>query len=245
MTEPTPPPTPTPPPLPEPTPDERPLDLAGALDITEVETGDGTRHTEILTRAGKLGLMWHGEPSEDDRVLVTCAGAFGGFLGPASGLYFDLARALAPAGVTTVRVDYRQPNNLQACVLDVAVAVDLAERCGGERFVVLGHSFGGAVAVGAGAAMPDHVAGVVTLATQSAGCEPAAELGGRPLLLVHGDADAVIPAYSSAHVRQLAGHGEVVVLPGAGHLLAEAADELRKRLVPWILAAFDGAPDPF
>jgi pimeloyl-ACP methyl ester carboxylesterase len=31
----------------------------------------------------------------------------------------------------------------------VAVAVDLAQRCGGKRFVVMGHSFGGAVAIGA------------------------------------------------------------------------------------------------
>lgn len=224
---------------------ERPLDLVGVLDIIEVETGDGTRHTEILTRAGKLGLLWHGDPGEDGRVLVTCAGAFGGFLGPAGGLYFDLARTLAQAGVTTVRVDYRQPNHLPGCVLDMAVAVDLAERCGGTRYIVLGHSFGGAVAVGAGAALPDHVAAVVTLATQSAGCEPAADLGGRPFLLVHGDADAVIPASASARVRQVAGHGEVVVLPGAGHLLAEAADELRDRLLPWILAAFDGPPPPF
>lgn len=220
--------------------DDRPLDLVGVLDLSEVEPGHGSRHTEILTRAGKLGLLWDGDPGDDGRVLVTCAGAFGGFLGPAGGLYFDLARTLAAAGVTTVRVEYRQPNNLPACVLDVAVAVDLAERCGGTRFVVVGHSFGGAVAIGAGAAMPEHVVAVATLATQSAGCEPAAHLGGRPLLLVHGDADAVIPASSSAYVQRIAGHGELVVLPGAGHLLTEAGDELRVRLPRWILGTFTG-----
>jgi pimeloyl-ACP methyl ester carboxylesterase len=225
--------------------DQRPLELLGVLDLSEVDPAPGTRHTEILTRAGKLGLIWDGDPGDDGRVLVTCAGAFGGFLGPAGGLYFDLARTLAAAGVTTVRVDYRQPNHLPACILDVAVAVDLAERCGGTRFVVVGHSFGGAVAIAAGAAMPEHVVAIVTLATQSAGCEPAADLGGRPLLLVHGDADAVIPASSSAHVQRIAGHGEVVVLPGAGHLLTEVADDLRGRLAAWILSAFDGGPEPF
>jgi pimeloyl-ACP methyl ester carboxylesterase len=225
--------------------DQRPLDLVGVLDLTEVEPGNGSRHTEILTRAGRLGLLWDGDPDGDGRVLVTCAGAFGGFLGPAGGLYFDLARTLTAAGVTTVRVDYRQPNHLPSCVVDVAVAVDLAERCGGTRFVVVGHSFGGAVAIGAGAAMPEHVVAVATLATQSAGCESAADLGGRPLLLVHGDADAVIPASSSSHVRRIAGHGEVVVLPGAGHLLAEVAQDLRDRLAPWVLSAFDGPPPPF
>jgi len=83
-------------------------------------------------------------------------------------LYFDLARALATEGVNSVRVDYRRPGDLVTCVLDVAVAVDLAQRCGGKRFVVMGHSFGGAVAIGAAASLPDLVTGVVTLAGQSA-----------------------------------------------------------------------------
>ena len=36
----------------------------------------------------------------------------------------------------------------------------------------------------------------------------------------------------------LAGHGEVVLLPGTGHLLSEAAQELRDRLGEWIPARF-------
>jgi pimeloyl-ACP methyl ester carboxylesterase len=228
---------------------QRPLDLLEVLDVCEVETGPASRHTEILTRTGKLCLLWDGEPTRDGkgagRVLVACGGAFGGLLGPAGGLYHDLARRLAGDGVCTVRVDYRQPGRLQPCVLDAAVAVDLAERIGGERFAVVGHSFGGAVAVGAGAYLPDHVVAVATLAGQSAGCQPAAELGGRPFLLVHGDADTIIPASSSATVRAIAGHGEVVVLPGSGHLLREHADELRDRLHRWLLAAYDGEPGPF
>ena len=36
----------------------------------------------------------------------------------------------------------------------------------------------------------------------------------------------------------LAGHGEVVLLPGAGHLLTQAADEVRERLLEWIPARF-------
>jgi pimeloyl-ACP methyl ester carboxylesterase len=233
---------------------QRPLELLDVLDVSEVVTGPGTRHTEILTRTGKLGLLWDGDPTPQDkraqdgrggRVLVACSGAFGGLLGPAGGLYHDLARRLAGEGVCTVRVDYRQPGQLQPCILDAAVAVDLAERVGGERFILVGHSFGGAVAVSAGASLPDHVVAVVTLATQSAGCQPAAGLRDRPFLLVHGDADTIIPASSSAMVRGIAGHGEVVVLPGSGHLLREHADELRERLHRWLLAAYDGEPGPF
>jgi len=77
---------------------------------------------------------------------------------------------------------------------------------------------------------------VVTLATQSAGCEGAAGLAGRPLLLFHGDRDEILPSFASVAVRELAGHGDLVVLPGAGHLLREAGagETIRERLRTWI-----------
>ena len=53
-------------------------------------------------------------------------------------------------------------------------------------------------------------------------------LAPRPFLLLHGDADTILPVETSAVVQVLAGgHGEVVVLPGVGHGLAEAHDERR------------------
>ena len=51
-----------------------------------------------------------------------------------------------------------------------------------------------------------------------------------PLLLFHGERDELLPPAASEMVRMLAGHGELVLLPGAGHLLTEAGDELRARL---------------
>jgi pimeloyl-ACP methyl ester carboxylesterase len=79
---------------------------------------------------------------------------------------------------------------------------------------------------------------VVTLATQSAGCEHASELGSTPLLLLHGTDDEILPAATSTVVQMLAGHGEVVLLPGAGHLLTQAASEVRERLATWIPERF-------
>ena len=100
-----------------------------------------------------------------------------------------------------------------------------------------GHSFGGAVAVRAGMAMGEWTKGVVTFATQSAGCEDAEGLAGTPMLLVHGDRDEILPPFASEVVHALAGgHGELVIVPGAGHLLAEAGEELRSRLLDWIPA---------
>jgi pimeloyl-ACP methyl ester carboxylesterase len=233
----------------------RPLDLLDILEVTETEIGEGARHTEVVTRTGLLGLIWHGRPDETGRVVVTCGGTFGGFHGPAQGLYRDLGVVLAEVGVCTVRVDYRLPGHLAPCTLDLGAAIDLAHRGGGERFVTVGHSFGGAVAIGAAVHMPALVVGVVALATQSAGVVPPVSrapddghvrpLSDRPFLLVHGERDEVIPPAVSETVREFAGHGEVVRLPGASHRLNEAADELRHRLPPWLVMALDGVQRRF
>ena len=67
-------------------------------------------------------------------------------------------------------------------LLDVAAAVQLVVGAGADRVVIMGHSFGGAVAVRVGVGLDPLVAGVVTFATQSAGCEVAGALHGKPLL---------------------------------------------------------------
>jgi pimeloyl-ACP methyl ester carboxylesterase len=196
----------------------------------------------VYTRGGLLTLLWHGDRTED-RYVVMGGGAMGGMLGPANGVFHDLGVALAGQGIGTVRVGYRLANDLPECVLDMAAAVDLATRAGGERFVTLGHSFGGAVAVGCALALPSHVVGVATLATQSGGCEGAGGLAGRPLLLLHGDRDELLPPLCSEVVNELAGGlGELVVLPGAGHLLTQGDTpaEVRRRLLDWLPATLAG-----
>jgi alpha/beta superfamily hydrolase len=204
----------------------------GVIARQSVVVEPGFEHHELFTMQGLLTVLWHGPPDAEE-VLVACGGAMGGLLGPADGLYQDLGTELAASGIGTLRVGYRAPGELAMCTMDVAAAVQLAERNGALRVVTMGHSFGGAVAVRVGAALP-LVTGVVGLATQSAGCEVAGGLGGRPLLLVHGDADELLPPECSVIVRELAGAGEVVVVPGAGHLLREAGDVLRERLPDWI-----------
>jgi acetyl esterase/lipase len=213
----------------------RPFDRLRTLAIQEVTIAEGLRHIEVYTVDGLLTLLWHGADSATGVVLM-CGGAMGGLLGPARGLYHDLGTTLAAKGMGAVRVGYRRPNDLQTCTLDVGAAADAANRRGAERFVVIGHSFGGAVAVNAGVALRRFTRGVVTLSTQSAGCEDAAALDDVPLLLIHGDRDELLPVAASEAVRMLAGHGELVVLPGAGHLLLGAEEELRRRLLDWVLA---------
>jgi dienelactone hydrolase len=214
-----------------------PLDALGVLASQDVMITPSLRHFELFTPRGLMTILWH-EPTVPARpaALVLCGGAMGGLLGPADGLYQRLGDTWAGRGVPVLRVSYRRPNDLDACCVDVAAAVQLAVGTGAERVVVMGHSFGGAVAVRVGVGLDEFVAGVVTFATQSAGCEVAGGLQGRSLLMFHGTRDVILPPESSEMVRMLAGTGELVMLPGDGHLLERSHDAINEHLEAWLPA---------
>jgi alpha-beta hydrolase superfamily lysophospholipase len=218
-----------------------PLGELRVLATQDVMVTPTLRHVEMYTMRGLLTVLWH-EPAAGVPVvpgaLVLCGGAMGGLLGPADGLYHRLGERWSQRGVAVLRVSYRTPNDLDACTLDVAAAVQLAVGAGGaDRVVVMGHSFGGAVAVRVGVGLDSFVSGVVTFATQSAGCEVAAGLAGRPFLLFHGDRDEILPIEASEMVTMIAGTGELVRLPGDGHLLAKSAAIIEERLDEWVPSA--------
>lgn len=219
-----------------------PLELLEALARQEVVVTPTLRHIEVFTLRGLLTVFWHGDP--DARAAVVLGGgAMGGLLGPADGFYHWLGEELATpdSGIGVLRVGWRRPNDLDLCTLDMLAAADLAGRAGADRFVTGGHSFGGAVAVRAAIAMGDWARGVVTFATQSAGCEEAGGLTA-PLRAYHGDRDELLPAVASEVVCHLAGgEAEVVVCEGAGHLLTEAGDRLRSEVPDWVRDRLDDA----
>ena len=217
-----------------------PLDRLGVLAMQVVPVDDQLDHLELYTTEGLLTVLWHGA-AELESVVVCVGGAMGGLLGPDGGLFHQLGRRLAPDGIGVLRVGYRRPNDLATCVVDTLAAMELAGRHGAGRYITMGHSFGGAVAIQAAARLDAAtVPGVVTLATQSAGCEPAEELADRNLLYFHGTADAILPHFASEMVRMLAGTGELVLLEGADHMLKPAGGEILARLVDHLPAVFDG-----
>lgn len=213
-----------------------PLAALDALAAQEVAVTDQLRHVEMYTLGGLLTMLWHGDP-ELEHVVLACGGAMGGLLGPSDGLYHDLGVRSAERGIGLVRIGYRKPNDLGACVHDLVAVAELAARRGARRFVTMGHSFGGAVAIRAAIVLGDDVAGVVALATQSAGCEEAERLAGTPVLLFHGSNDEILPPQASELVRMLTG-GELVVYPGTGHLFSDVGHDLRERLGAWIPERF-------
>lgn len=213
------------------------LDALRPLAATEVAITASMSHREVYTSRGLLTVLRH-RPADGvahaRAAIVACGGAMGGVLGPGHGLYQRLGERWARRGVEFVRVGYREPNNLDLCAHDLACGVELARDAGAERVVVMGHSFGGAVAIRTAVIMPVSVVGVITFATQSAGCEVAGALAGRPLLLFHGDRDELLPPEASHVVAAIAGHGEVEILPGDGHLLAKSDDIIVERLDTWL-----------
>ncbi|HUS41697.1 MAG TPA: hypothetical protein VMY16_03435 [Ilumatobacteraceae bacterium] len=223
------------PPLADPS-DPTALEALRPLATIEVAVSPSLSHREVYTSRGLLTVFRHRPPEamSSSAAIVACGGAMGGVLGPGRGLYQRLGERWAERGVEFVRVGYREPNNLDLCAHDLACGVELARDGGADRVVVMGHSFGGAVAVRTAVIMPVSVAGVVTFATQSAGCEVAGALAGRPLLLFHGDRDELLPSEASRVVAAIAGHGDVEILPGDGHLLSKSDDAITERLDAWL-----------
>ena len=217
------------------------LEALHALATSEVEIAAGLLHREVYTARGLLSALVHepAAPLATPAAIVMCGGALGGLLGPGHGLFHELGRRWSARGVRVVRIDYRTPNELDRCAHDLACGVEWARDAGAERIVVMGHSFGGAVALRTAVVMSASVVGVVTFATQSAGCEVAGALDGRPLLLFHGDSDELLPSESSRMVQMIAGSGEVVLLPGDGHVLARSDDAILQRLDEWLPAVLD------
>jgi alpha-beta hydrolase superfamily lysophospholipase len=221
-----------------------PLEQLGVMAAQEVDIHPGLTHLELFTRRGLLTVLWHG-PAQAAGAVVACGGAMGGLLGPANGFYQFLGDELAALDLAVLRVGWRVPNDLGLCTLDLAAVTELVCRRGAERVVTMGHSFGGAVAVRVAVALPAVVAGVMTFATQSAGCEIAEGIETRPLVLFHGDADEILHFSASEMVRMIAGTGQLVLLPGSGHLLTQASGILRTVVPPWVTSVLAGeSPGP-
>lgn len=196
----------------------------------EGHSGQGTL---INTSRGNIFSLFH--PTQTmDAAVVWVWGAGGGVTGPANGIYVRLAEKLAAEGIASLRLDYRLPNDLYECVLDTLAGVTLLSGVGFKRAALVGHSFGGAVVIAA-APYNDKVVAVAGLSSQSAGAQRVADIAPRPLLLVHGTDDAIIPTRASQFIYDLARQPkELRFYEGAGHGLKECREELDELLFGWL-----------
>ena len=197
----------------------------------EGETGRGML---LRTTRGDVNIIVHNnQGGRTTKGVVWVWGARGGFAGPSGGLYRDLAEELQP-DATSVRVDYRMPNNIQECVMDTLVGVSFLTGTGHTEIALVGHSFGGAVVITA-APYSEDVKAVVALSSQTFGARAADKVSPRPLLLAHGASDTRLPPYCSEQIYSWAKKPkELVLYPGAEHGLTECGQELREMLGVWL-----------
>lgn len=233
------------------TPNNRPesaADLIQLLRVTDIPLPDGDTGAGLKfhTNRGEFPAIIHRanqSPNAADapRAVIWVCGARGGFGGPGPGAYARLAEQLTQQGITSLRLDYRFPNDLLECVLDLLIGVAYCQQNRYPPLVVVGHSFGGAVVIAAGAASP-HIKGVVSLSPQTYGAGMAAQLSPRKLLIVHGKADTRLPYTCAQQIHEWAkAPKELVLYDGAEHRLEECRQELETLLSTWIPATLSEA----
>lgn len=195
--------------------------------------GDAGEGVVMRTNRGDIPAILHAAP-ESQRAVIWVCGARGGFCGPASGMYADLSQEFTGSGITSLRMDYRHPNEIQECALDLLAGINFLRAMEYGPVVVVGHSFGGAVVIAA-ATFSDHVAGVVSLSPQTYGAQGAGMLSPTPLLVVHGKADTRLPFSCAVAIHDWAKDPRQLVLyEGAEHRLDECRAELMDLLRAWI-----------
>jgi alpha-beta hydrolase superfamily lysophospholipase len=210
-----------------------PDDLELAILNVAVREGEGGYEVILRTTRGDIsGALAVHEGGDGAALFVS--GAMGGVTGPAFGVYERLAAALAGRGVTSLRIDYRKPGVFNECVLDALGGASFLRGIGARRLVIVGHSFGGAVAIRVGE-LADGVVAVAALSSQLSGAEYVDRLSPKPLLLVHGGADDILDDEASQLIYERALEPKrLVIYPETGHGLAESAEEVYTLLLDWI-----------
>jgi alpha-beta hydrolase superfamily lysophospholipase len=200
---------------------------------------DGTLRVLLSTSRGEIRAILH-PCASDPGAVVYVGGAFGGFEGPANGLYGRLAERLR-GDVSGLRLHYRQPGEFEECVLDVLAGVSFLRGIGAGRVALVGHSFGGAVVIKAGE-LSDAVRGVAALSSQTYGTRTVERLG-KPLLLVHGKRDEVLSCAASEDIYARAREPKRLVLyEDDGHRLAGSAQPLEDLLATWLPSVLGASP---
>src|SRR5207245_2877096 len=146
------------------------------------QNDDGTYLVILRTTRGDIPCLMHACEG-GTAAVVYLSGASGGVDGPAGGIYGRLAVDLVSCGITSLRLDYREPNNFEECLLDALAGLSFLRGIGADRTLVVGHSFGAAVAIRAGELGGPSVRGVVAMSSQLHGTDTVANLSPKPLLL--------------------------------------------------------------
>ncbi len=209
------------------------------MNITAVQVEKLVNNQEKIVLSipdGSIQCIFHTAGSE--KSVIWLCGALGGMDGPSFGIFRILAERLISDGINSLRLHYSQPGDFEECVRDVLLGIEYMKQRAIKRVLLVGHSFGGAVAIQAGV-MSKEVEAVAGLASQTYGAQNVARLAPRSLLLIHGERDRNLPADCSRLIYRWAKEPkELHILKNNGHFLREAHKELEEQLMDWIKARF-------
>ncbi|MEN6355641.1 MAG: hypothetical protein ABFD83_01005 [Armatimonadota bacterium] len=189
-------------------------------------------------------LTFHTTRGDFEALLHTCAtsrkgvimlgGYSGGFDGPGS-VFADLSQKLFDSGITSLRLDYRHPGDCVQCGIDTLLALQYLDDDAIHNVVLLGWSFGGAVAITAGS-LARGIRGVAAISTIEVADCCAKRLRSKPLLLIHGESDLTSPVAWPKRIYSLAeGPRDLIIYSGVGHDMQAVGGRLVKDLANWIL----------
>lgn len=215
---------------------ERKLEWRSAIIYPEA---NGVATVILKTDRGQILGKYH-RSGGAQRGVIWVHGAGGGMEGPARAVYSEACDRLQSVGIAGLRLEYRKDENLHECVLDTLCAAAFLASEGITRIAVVGHSFGGGVAVCAAATSP-RIDAVVAMSSQTLGAlQMAPLLASRPLLLVQGGRDKVLPTanadkiFAAAHQPK-----ELKIFPDAGHGLTQARPQVLELLLHWLPEKLD------
>ncbi len=194
-------------------------------------------HSMIMeSNRGDLECKYY--PSKHATSAVICAGDFQGkFPSPSKGLYSKLCKLLPQNHIAAMQLTYRDPYDMDECILDVLACMGYMEKQYVQNFFLIGHGIGGDIVLQATLSSA-HVTGVASIATQNADVAEYVSMmeGDCALYLVHGKKDMLSPptvaeyVYSHAHDPK-----QMVLFDNAGHELDEVSDSLTGMLMHWCL----------
>jgi len=196
---------------------------------------EGYEPVRLVTPKGEISCRYYSF-SESKSAMIWVGGIGGDWDTPAQHLYPKLCRELLDEGISSLRIKYRDPHDLNEATYDVAAGLTYLHLQKFETIGLVGHSFGGAVVIRS-AALDNSVKVVVTLSTQSYGAGAVSELGPRcAVLILHGSKDTVLPSSVSEHVFSMAKEPRrIIIYEGASHNLDETAMEVHEDVKDWII----------
>ena len=105
---------------------------------------------ELITDRGEISCRFY-KVDSNNLGVIWVGGTGGGWDSPAEGLYPDLSQKLKENNISSLRIRYRYPHDINESVCDVLAGVKFLENIGSSKIALVGHSLGGAIVIQAAA----------------------------------------------------------------------------------------------